>query len=55
VSLLDKKPARKCCVLTEETLDEIEARAEHITEITVMPHTRDQHVKIISSNSYKAA
>jgi hypothetical protein len=51
VSLLDKKPARKCCVLTEETLD----RMEHITEITVMPHTRDQHVKIISSYSYKAA
>jgi hypothetical protein len=29
-SLPDKKPAKKkCCVLTEERLDEIEARLEH--------------------------
>jgi hypothetical protein len=28
-SLLDKKPAKKCHVLTEEKLDEIGARLEH--------------------------
>jgi hypothetical protein len=29
--LLEMKPARKCCALTEEKVDEIEARLEHTT------------------------
>jgi hypothetical protein len=31
-SLLDKNPARKCCVLTEEKLDDIEVSLEHTTQ-----------------------
>jgi len=40
-SLLDKKPARKHCLLTEETKKG--ARLEHTTEITDTPCRSDQH------------
>jgi hypothetical protein len=35
------EPAKKCHVLTEEKLDEMGARLEHMTEITEMPCRRD--------------
>jgi hypothetical protein len=54
-SLLDKKPAGKCCVLTKEKLDNIGGRLEHTTEISEMPCTKDQLLKTTSSHSYKAA
>jgi hypothetical protein len=55
-SLLVKKSARKRLVLTEERLDDIGTRLEHVTKRGIeTPCTIDRHVEIVSSHSYEAA
>jgi ribosomal protein S25 len=50
--LLDKKPARKCCVLTEEKLDKIRAKLEHTSQKSLR-HLA-QETGILKSSAAKA-
>jgi hypothetical protein len=46
--------ARKCCVLTKETLGKVGATLQHATEITETLCTRNWHFEVVSY-SYETA
>jgi hypothetical protein len=50
-SLLVKKPAKKCCVITEEKVDKIRARLEHTPQKSLR-HLA-QETGILKSSSAK--